>query len=69
MAAVRAARGLPPLHGTDPAVIALSRDSCTQRIAAAIICNVDRGPPLSADQIEKLRGLLPYPDDNSTRAA
>lgn len=72
VAAIRAVRGLPPVAKTDPAALRL--DARAQRLAAAIKREVDRSPPLSAalsaDQIEKLRGLLPYPTPaDSTTAA
>jgi hypothetical protein len=46
------------------------RDHRTGRMAAAIKREVDRASPLSAEQIETLRGLLPYPraDDSFTAA-
>lgn len=72
VAAIRAVRGLPPVAKTDPAAIAISVDPRAQRLAAAIKQEVDRSPPLSAalsaDQIEKLRGLLPYPYPADTAA-
>jgi hypothetical protein len=36
-------------------------NSRAERLAAWIKREVDRAPPLRAEQIEKLRGLLPYP--------
>jgi hypothetical protein len=69
VAATRAVRGLPPIAKTDPAAIALSLDPHAQRLAAAIKKEVDRSPPLSPDQIEELRGLLPYPTPADSTAA
>jgi hypothetical protein len=69
VAAIRAVRGLPPVAKTDPAAIAISVDPRAQRLAAAIKREVDRSPPLSPDQIEELRGLLPYPYPAVTTAA
>jgi hypothetical protein len=68
VAAIRTVRGLPPVAKTDPAAIAISLDPRAQRLAAAIKREVDHSPPLSADQIEKLRGLLPYPTPADTAA-
>jgi hypothetical protein len=66
VAAIRAVRGLPPVAKTDPAALRL--DASAQRLAAAIKREVDRSPPFSADQIEELRGLLPYPTPADTAA-
>lgn len=40
-----------------------------EQLAAWIKREVDRSPPLSPDQIEKLRGLLPYPYPADSAAA
>jgi len=48
----------------------LSGDFLDTRLATWIRREVDRAPPLTGEQIEKLRGLLPYPGvvDSSTAA-
>jgi hypothetical protein len=61
VAAQRIVRGSPVLPKTDPAVIAAAQDPEVQRRAAVIKHKVAQMPALSAEQIEKLRGLLPYP--------
>jgi hypothetical protein len=61
VAATRAAQGLPQAAMTDPAAVTLSRDPRIQRLTAAIKREVDRSPRLSPEQIERLRGLLPFP--------
>lgn len=40
-----------------------------EQLAAWIKREVDRAPPLSPDQIEQLRGLLPYPYPAGSTAA
>lgn len=40
-----------------------------ERLAAAIQREVANAPPLSPDQVEQLRGLLPYPYAPDTTAA
>jgi hypothetical protein len=57
----------PPV--TDPAAITSSCDARAQRIAAAIKRAVDSAPPLSQEQIEQLRGLLPHPSPGGTSTA
>ncbi|MGH3963630.1 MAG: hypothetical protein ACRDRY_10305 [Pseudonocardiaceae bacterium] len=42
-----------------------SDDPEAQRLAAWIKREVDRAPPLSPEQIEVLRGLLPFPGSGS----
>lgn len=44
-----------------PDIIDAERDLKTARLAAAIKREVDSAPPLNAEQIEQLRGLLPAP--------
>jgi hypothetical protein len=44
-------------------------DSRAERLAAWIKREVDRAPPVSPDQIEQLRGLLPYPYAADSTAA
>lgn len=69
VAATRAAQGLPPVALTDPVAVALGRDPGIQRLAAVIKREVAARPPLSAEQIEQLRGLLPYPHPSGDREA
>lgn len=45
----------------DPATLAAEADLKAARLAAVIRREVDRSPPLTAEQIEQLRGLLPAP--------
>jgi len=45
----------------DPETADAARDYRAERLAAAIRREVDASPPLTAEQIEQLRGLLPAP--------
>lgn len=49
----------------DPATLAAEAELKAARLAAAIKREVDRSPPLTAEQIERLRGLLPAPTASS----
>lgn len=69
VAAVRSIAGLPVVAATDPAAIAASHDPKVQRLAAAVQRQTDHTCSLSPEQIEKLRGFLPYPHDDSSAAA
>lgn len=53
----------------DPDLDEARRDFRAERLAAAIQREVDRSPPLSAEQIEQLRGLLPFPGDREAVAS
>lgn len=48
-------------RGNHDAADETRRELKVARLAAAIRREVDAAPPLSAEQIEQLRGLLPYP--------
>jgi hypothetical protein len=45
----------------DPDLDEARRDLAAERLTEAVRRAVATAPPLSAEQIEKLRGLLPYP--------
>jgi hypothetical protein len=45
----------------DPAVIDATRDLAAERLAEHVRRVVAAAPPLTPEQIDRLRGLLPYP--------
>jgi hypothetical protein len=45
----------------DPAVAGAARDLAAEKLAEHIRAVVDAAPSLTAEQIERLRGLLPAP--------
>lgn len=55
-------------RGNHAAAAEVRRDLRAARLAAAIKREVDAMPPLSAEQIEQLRGLLPAPVGKTTPA-
>lgn len=59
---LRAKYAILTRHRPDaPETAEAARDYRAERLAAAIRREVDASPPLTAEQIEKLRGLLPAP--------
>lgn len=51
------------LPADSPAIIDARRELATESLAEYIASKIANAPPLTAEQVERLRGLLPAPSD------